>query len=166
MNEAREFKFDEISVFCIIRDLLKNLWVILLAAAAAWLAVTGMMSFRYVPEYTAQATMAVNAKGSSSAYSSLSLTNQMAGVFSEVFDSNVLKKKIAKDLGEKSIDESIRASVIEETNLITLQVTSENPRQAYMVIQSAIENYGEVSDYLFSNATLRIVQEPAVPYAP
>ena len=128
MNEAREFKFDEISVFCIIRDLLKNLWVILLAAAAAWLAVTGMMSFRYVPEYTAQATMAVNAKGSSSAYSSLSLTNQMAGVFSEVFDSNVLKKKIAKDLGEKSIDESIRASVIEETNLITLQVTSENPR--------------------------------------
>ena len=29
-----------------------------------------------------------------------------------------------------------------------------------MVIQSAIENYGEVSDYLFSNATLRIVQEP------
>ena len=90
----------------------------------------------------------------------------MAGVFSEVFDSNVLKKKIAKDLGEKSIDESIRASVIEETNLITLQVTSENPRQAYMVIQSAIENYGEVSDYLFSNATLRIVQEPAVPYAP
>ena len=64
MNEAREFKFDEISVFCIIRDLLKNLWVILLAAAAAWLAVTGMMSFRYVPEYTAQATMAVNAKGS------------------------------------------------------------------------------------------------------
>ena len=166
MNEAREFKFDEISVFCIIRDLLKNLWVILLAAAAAWLAVTGMMSFRYVPEYTAQATMAVNAKGSSSAYSSLSLTNQMAGVFSEVFDSNVLKKKIAKDLGEKSIDESIRASVIEETNLINLQVTSENPRQAYMVIQSAIENYGEVSDYLFSNATLRIVQEPAVPYAP
>lgn len=166
MNEAREFKFDEISIFCIIRDLLKNLWVILLAAAAAWFAVTGMMSFRYVPEYTAQATMAVNAKGSSSAYSSLSLTNQMAGVFSEVFDSNVLKKKIAKDLGEKSIDESIRASVIEETNLITLQVTSENPRQAYMVIQSAIENYGEVSDYLFSNATLRTVQEPAVPYAP
>ncbi|MFR7442322.1 MAG: hypothetical protein ACLUUO_00890 [Sellimonas intestinalis] len=45
MNEAREFKFDEISVFCIIRDLLKNLWVILLAAAAAWLAVTGTDEF-------------------------------------------------------------------------------------------------------------------------
>ena len=50
----------------------------------------------------------------------------MAGVFSEVFDSNVLKEKIAEELGEDSINETIQATVIEETNLITLQVTSEN----------------------------------------
>ena len=141
-------------------------WVILLAAAAGWFAVTGVMSFLYVPEFTAQATMAVSARGDSNAYSSLSLTNQMAGVFSEVFDSNVLKEKIAEELGEDSINETIQATVIEETNLITLQVTSENPRRAYQVIQSAIRNYDEVSDYLFSNAMLRIVQEPSVPYAP
>ena len=165
-NEVREFRLDEISILCIIRDLLKNIWVILLAAAAGWFATAGVMSFLYVPEFTAQATMAVSAKGDSSAYSSLSLTNQMAGVFSEVFDSNVLKEKIAEELGEDSIEETIQASVIEETNLITLQVTSENPRRAYQVIQSAIRNYDAVSDYLFSNAMLRIVQEPSVPYAP
>lgn len=165
-NEVKEFRLDEISILCIIRDLLKNIWVILLAAAAGWFAVTGVMSFLYVPEFTAQATMAVSARGDSNAYSSLSLTNQMAGVFSEVFDSNVLKEKIAEELGEDSINETIQATVIEETNLITLQVTSENPRRAYQVIQSAIRNYDEVSDYLFSNAMLRIVQEPSVPYAP
>lgn len=33
-NEVREFRLDEISILCIIRDLLKNIWVILLAAAA------------------------------------------------------------------------------------------------------------------------------------
>lgn len=165
-NEVKEFRLDEISILCIIRDLLKNIWVILLAAAAGWFAVTGVMSFLYVPEFTAQATMAVSARVDSNAYSSLSLTNQMAGVFSEVFDSNVLKEKIAEELGEDSINETIQATVIEETNLITLQVTSENPRRAYQVIQSAIRNYDEVSDYLFSNAMLRIVQEPSVPYAP
>ena len=165
-NEVKEFRLDEISILCIIRDLLKNIWVILLAAAAGWFAVTGVMSFLYVPEFTAQATMAVSARGDSNAYSSLSLTNQMAGVFSEVFDSNVLKEKIAEELGEDSINETIQATVIEETNLITLQVTSENPRRAYQVIQSAIRNYDEVSDYLFSNAMLRIVQEPSVPYVP
>src|SRR5699024_8806309 len=36
----------------------------------------------------------------------------------------------------------------------------------YLIIQSALENYGTVSDYLFSNAVLRIVQQPSVPYSP
>ena len=76
-NEVREIKLDEINILCIIRDLLKNIWVILLAAAAGWLAAAGVMSLLYVPEFTAQATLAVSAKGDSSAYSSLSLTNQM-----------------------------------------------------------------------------------------
>lgn len=92
MDERNEFNFDEISIYCIVRDILKNLWVILLAAAAAWFAVTGSESLLYVPEYTASATLAVSAKGNnSSAYSSLSVTNQMAEVFSEIFDSNVLR---------------------------------------------------------------------------
>lgn len=167
MDERNEFNFDEISIYCIVRDILKNLWVILLAAAAAWFAVTGGESLLYVPEYTASATLAVSAKGNnSSAYSSLSVTNQMAGVFSEVFDSNVLRQKIQEELGQDSMEGEITSSIIEETNLIVLQVTSVNPRQAYLIIQSAIHNYDTVSDYLFSNAVLRIVQEPQVPFSP
>ncbi len=167
MNETKELNLDELSLFCIIRDLVRNVWVILLAAAAAWLTVTGVESLIYVPEYTSQATLAVSAKGNtSSAYASLSVANQMAEVFSEVFDSNVLRQKIAEDLGQGSIEGTISSSIIEETNLIVLRVTSVNPRQAYMIIQSAIENYDTVSDYLFSNAVLRILQEPQVPVAP
>ena len=60
----------------------------------------------------------------------------------------------------------ISSSIIEETNLIVLDVTSVNPRQAYLIIQSAIENYDTVSDYLFSNAVLKMVQEPTVPVSP
>ncbi len=76
-NEAREFRLDEISVLCIIRDLLKNIWVILLAAAAAMVCGDGVMSFRYVPEYTAQATMAVSARGAAAPF--LSLPDQPDG---------------------------------------------------------------------------------------
>ena len=94
-NEVREFRLDEISILCIIRDLLKNIWVILLAAAAGWFAVTGVMSLLYVPELR-PGHHGSQCEGGSNAYSSLSLTNQMAGVFSEVFDSNVLKEKIVE----------------------------------------------------------------------
>lgn len=167
MGEMKEFNLDEISIYSIVRDLCRNFWVIILAMATAWFAVCGVEGLIYVPEYTASATLAVSAKGSNSnAYSSLTMANQMAGIFSEVFDSNVLREKIAEDLGQESIEGEISSSIIEETNLIVLEVTSVNPRQSYLIIQSAIENYDTVSDYLFSNAALRMVQEPTVPVAP
>lgn len=166
MSENRELRLDEISLRSIIKDLIKNLWVIAAAAIAGWLAVTGVEKLTYVPEYTATATLAVNTTSSSSAYTSLSLTSQMAGVFSEIFSSSVLENRICQDLEVDQLDGEITASVIEETNLITLSVTSADPKQAYMIIASALDNYDTVSEYLFSNAVLRMVREPSVPYSP
>ncbi len=167
MEETREWNLDEISPRSVCVDILKNIWFVLLAAAAAWFAVTGAQKLVYVPEYTATATLAVNARGSSTnVYSSLTLTTQMASVFSEVFDSNVLRERIQEDLGVDSIEGEISSTIIEETNLIVLTVTSVNPRQTYLIIRSALDNYDTVSDYLFSNAVLRTVQEPTVPYSP
>ena len=100
MDEMREFNLDEVSLFCVVRDILKNFWVLILAAATAYLAVNGAAGLLYMPEYTATATMAVSAKGNnSSVYSSLTMANQMAEVFSEVFDSNVLREKIRGGFG-------------------------------------------------------------------
>ena len=167
MRDREEFRLDEISIFGIIRSILANIWVIILAMAAAWLIITGVSHALWTPVYTSSAVMAVSSRGNGSdAYTSLSLTNQMAGIFSEVFSSNVLKEKIAEELGVSEINAEISASIIEETNLIQLQVTAENPRQAYMVLQAAIENYDSVSDYLFSNAVLRMVQSPNIPFGP
>ncbi|MBB5264194.1 capsular exopolysaccharide synthesis family protein [Catenibacillus scindens] len=166
MGENREFRLDEISLRSIFKDLLKNLWVIAAAAAAAWLSVTGVEKLTYVPQYTATATLAVNTTSSSSAYTSLSLTSQMAGVFGEIFGSSVLENRICEDLGVDHIDGEITATVIEETNLINLSVTSGDPKQAYLIITSALDNYNTVSEYLFTNAVLRIVREPSVPFGP
>ena len=105
MENVREFNMDEVSLRSIAADVLKNFWVIILAVAAAWLAVGGAQKLMYVPEYTATATLAVNTTGSTgSSYSSLTLTNQMAEVFGEVFSSNVLKENIAKDLGVDQVN--------------------------------------------------------------
>lgn len=41
MDEMREFNLDEVSLFCVVRDILKNFWVLILAAATAYLAVNG-----------------------------------------------------------------------------------------------------------------------------
>ena len=46
-----------------------------------------------------------------------------------MFSSNVLRERIAEDMGVDSIQGEITTSIIEETNLITLQVTSEIPER-------------------------------------
>ena len=71
MNGER-FSLAEISIRGLCMDLLRNAWMILLAAAAVWLAATGWHNLTYQPEYTSSATLVVTVKGSTSTYSSLS----------------------------------------------------------------------------------------------
>lgn len=159
------FYLDEISIRGISLDLLRSFWMIILAAVSVWLLATGIHNFIYVPEYTASATLVVTVKGESSAYTSLSTAVQMADVFGEVFQSDALRSRITEDVGEE-IQGDITCSPISETNLLTLRTTCPDPRQAYLFINSALKNYEEVAEDVFSNASLQIVQEPQVPSSP
>lgn len=162
-----EIQMDDIDIRSIFSDLIKNIWVIVLAILAVRMGISGYYSLTYVPEYTSTATLAVTAKGSSSgSYSSLTTAMNMADVFNQVFQSDALKKMIEEDIGESNIEGTINSSIISQTNLITLTVTSDTPAHAYQMIQSALNNYANVSDYLFSNASLQMVKEPNVPYGP
>ena len=159
------FSLDAISWRGLCLQLLRNFWMILLAAGAVWLGVTGAHNLTYHPQYSSSATLVVTVQGDNSAYSSLSITASMADVFSQVFQSDALRNRIGEDLGEE-MEGSIRCSVISETNLLTLTATSPDPRQAYLFLNSALQNYDEVAAEVFSNASLQLLQEPQVPSAP
>lgn len=159
------FSLEEISARGLCMSLLRNMWMILLTAAALWLAATGWNNLTYQPEYTSQSTLVVTAKGGTNAYSSLSLTTQMADVFAQVFQSDVLAEKIAEDTGE-SINGRISCAQVAETNLLVLGVTCRHPREAYVYINAALKHYEEVSGEVFANASLQILQEPEVPLLP
>ena len=97
-----------------------------------------MGNLTYTPQYTSSATVVVTARNEYSTYSSLSMANEMAGVFSEVFQSDALREKILEDTGE-TIQGTITCSAIEETNLLVLNASSPDPRQAYLLINSALK---------------------------
>lgn len=164
MNRDR-FRLDEISFRGLCVDLLRNSWMIVLAAIAAWCAATGVHNLTYVPAYTSTATLVVSVKGNSDMYASLPTASQMADVFGQVFQSEALREKIAEDVGN-GVSGTVNCSLISETNLLVLNVTSPEPRQAYLFIHSALEHYGEVSGQVFANAELQTVQEPNVPVSP
>ena len=117
------FQMDMISKRGLLLSLLRNLWMVVLAGATVWLAVTGVHNLTYKPEYTSSATLVVTVQGSTSAYSSLSVTSSMADVFGQVFQSAALRDRIIEDVGEE-IEGTVSCSPISETNLLVLSTTS------------------------------------------
>ena len=100
MNEEVLFYFDEINIKSVIRDVFRNFWMIIIAGISAILLVSGYQNIIYEAEYTSKATLVISAKGSGTgnSYANLTTTSEMAGVFSNVFSSNVLKKRIVEEL--------------------------------------------------------------------
>lgn len=159
------FRLDDISWRGLCIEILKNLWMILLAGISLWLGIAGVHTLIYQPEYTSSSTLVVTVKGQGNAYSSLSVASQMADVFGQVFQSQALEERIVEEVGEE-IQGRITCTPIEETNLLVLRAASPDPRQAYLYMNSALKNYEEVAGDVFANASLQIVQEPDVPSGP
>ena len=161
----QEIRLDEINFRSVAKELLRNLWMIFAAAAIVWFGITGAGKLTYTPEYTSSATLVVRVKGDASSITSLNAASKMAAVFGEIFQSESLRGLITSDVGE-NINGSISCTGIEETNLLVLKTTAATPRQAYLFINAALRHYEDVSEYVFSNAALDIVQEPNVPETP
>ena len=168
MNDETVFRMDEINWKTIFHDILLHIPFIIMAVLTVLMGVGIYKNVAYVPEYTSKTTMAVMAKGNAdgSAYSSLTTANSMAEVFTEVFQSDIIKEKVKEDLGELPAGMKITSTLIPETNLLELKVTALNPKSSFRVMQSVLANYRYVSDYLFGNAVLEIVEDPQVPRSP
>ena len=163
--EREIFRIDEISWQGLCMDLIRNAWMILLAAVTVWLAAGGIHNVIYEPQYSASATLVVSTGGSGNTYSSLSTASQMADVFGQVFQSDALRNLIAGDAGEE-IQGTVTCQSVEETNLLVLTAVSPDPRQAYLYLNSALKHYEEVAGDVFANSVLQVVQEPEVPEHP
>lgn len=146
------------------RQVLKCWWVVLCLALAVLLGTTGIGKLTYRPQYTSTSTLVIRVKGGDT-FSSLSQASQMTAVFSEVFQSTALRDMITDSVGEP-MQGSISCSQVSDTNLLNLSVASPTPRQAYLFIQAALQNYEQVSQEVFANAALELVQEPSVPENP
>lgn len=152
-----------------IRDVIRNLWLVVMAGIIAAIGVFAYGNLLHTPQYTSEVTFAISPKSSASYvgfYSSLNTANEMAEVFKEVFSSDVLRRMIQEDLNDPTIAVSVTAQVQEGTNILSVTATSDTPAKAHAVMQSVLRNYGKVSDYLFGGVVLDAIRSPQVPTAP
>lgn len=156
--------FDPIVVLL---DVAKHWLVVVLIALIAGVGSYIVTDLTHSPAYKTTVTFVVTDHSSSSTvYTNLSTTNSLASVFSELMNSSILRKEILKQIGESSFDGSISASVISETNLLTVSVTSSSPRSAFLVAQALIDHHAIVTSQVVDGVSLEVLQKPTVPVSP
>lgn len=157
----------QIDVLSIIRDVCRQGMIILLLSVSVALLAYVFVSERYQPEYTTTFTFVVTTKGvNNNIYQNLSGAQEMAEQFSQVLGSNVLRQKVAEDLGKEQFTATTSVEILPETNLMVLSVTADTALEAFRGIRSIMENYNSVSDFVMDSVILEVLQEPQIPTAP
>ncbi len=155
-----------IDYYSILKDLLKNFWVVLLSLIIGAMGIYIAECSVYKPEYTATATAVVNVKGASSSTSSYSVSAEMAQVFSKVFSEPAMKKAAAEHLGLEKFDGRVAASVLTDTNFINISVVSDSPRKSYELLNAILHVYPNISEEVFKNSVITILKHPSMPSSP
>ena len=127
---------------------------------------------RYVPYYEAYTTFTVNTVSTISYNSNAqkkNVINRIGRVFPYILMSDALRSLVIEDMGYADtggLPASISASVVENTNLVTLRVRSGNPQIAYDTLRSVLRNYPSISDVAIGEVTLKQMDESGIPTAP
>ena len=158
MNEKNKITIEWHSL---LKDIVKNIWAVVLAALIGLMGVYIAAHKIYEPQYTSTATLAVNV--SSSSLSSLSVSGDVANVIVNVFTQPIMREKAAAHIGESSFKGSVSASVLTNTNFIRLQVTSDNPETSYRMLSGILGVYPDLTRKVFSNASVRVLKQPTLP---
>ena len=160
MNESQMFPWQEIEPLCLLRQVLRNVWVIILAALIGFFSVKTVQTMDVTRTYSSSATFVVTSRSGSS-YSNLISATASAETYAKVLQSDLMKKIVLQSLNYEC-DGTISAQQLGTTNLISVSVTSGNPRDALLMMDAISENYGALAEYVSSTAVLTVLNTPSV----
>ena len=117
--------------------------------------------------YTSTATLLVNIRNSAAySYTNLSSSSEMAEIFTEVFKQSTMKQYAAEYLGMSRFEGSVSSSVLDNTNIFTVSVTSSSPETSYKELCAILEVYPQISEFVFSDSVIEIMRSPNLPLHP
>lgn len=172
MQESKKYsaytKGTSIDADSMIKDIIRQWWVIVLVTVSAVLLAGAYKKLTYSPQYAVSTTFAVGKSGFTSnlAYDNLNSAQNVTTKFAQVAGSSVLKKKVCDQLGLSSFDAEVSVNTVESSNLMTMTVKAESPEKAYRVICAVMDNTMELTRELMESMAVKVIQQPLVPTAP
>ena len=151
----------------LILDVAKRWLVIVLAALVAGVGSYIVTDNSYEPSYRTTTIFVVSNRGSSATvYSNLTSTSNVAGLFTELLNSSIMRKTIVREMGVSSFDGTISTQQVPDTNLITMTVTASDPRTAFLAAQTLIDHHESLTYTIVDDIVMEVLQHPTVPTAP
>ena len=151
----------------LLQDVMRRWLVIVLAALVVGVGSYIHTDSSYVPSYRTSTIFVVTTRGSSTTvYSNLTSTSNLAGLFTELLNSSIMRKTIMTEMGVSQLDANIATAVIPNTNLITVTVTSKDPRTAFLTARTIIDHHEKLTYTIVDGIVLEVLQHPSVPTGP
>ena len=167
MKNQNEFNWADLEPRCLVRTLVRNLWMLVLAAMIFSMGADLLLDATYKPQYTSSITFAVTSKSATStSYGNMSKANEVAELFSDLLESSLMKKKLCEALGEENLPGTVSAKVYGSTNILVVSATAPTSRQAYIMVMAVKDNYSTLSRHIVDNAVLQVLADAQVPTFP
>ena len=149
---------------------IKRFWYIILifmflGMGAMW----GYRYITYVPMYKATTSFTVKTIDDvldnevNTAYGFFydkNTADQIEKTFPYILSSGILQKHLCDELGTTQVNGSISAQVIEDSNLVTLSVTSADSEDAKKILDAVIVVYPEVAEYVLGEIGFEFLNMP------
>ena len=158
----REIHFSDISIGCMLRRLIKDLWMVVAAAMIFSMSASMLLGATHVNRYRATVSYSVTTRRTSyTANSNLTAAKEASAVLAQVLESSVVLDTLKADAKLHDFNGTITASQVEGTNFISVTVTDDSPEEALTAIQKLTKIFPTFTAYL-SDSVVQVIRNPSV----
>ncbi len=153
----------------------KKFWYIILCLALIFGFTAGSLKYKtYKPMYESSVSFSVTAVSYSAngnavfaSYYDNNSAAQLSKTFPYILNTAMMRNALKNELQTSYINGSISASsVAVDSNIFKVSVASNNPEDAYNIVNAIITVYPEVAVFVVGNISLKILIQPTMPTEP
>ena len=139
------------------RSVLRRLYWLPLALAAVMALLMCLRGWRsYRPMYASEATFTIQVvsgtgsdiAGGGYGYYDKATAEQLGKTFPYLIQSDLMRGKLCRAMGVTTLNGTITAQTVSDTNLFTIRVTSPSAQDAKAILDKVIELYPDVAGYV------------------
>ena len=166
-------ELEQIDLFQLLQEFWKGFriffWVPLVLAVLLGGGLSLRAYLNYTPRYASEATFTIETMSDTlsdiagtSNYYDKATAEQLAKAFPYLIQSDLMRSMLQQEMGVAWLGGSITAEAVPNTNIFSIQVTSTDPQEAYDILNTVIEIYPRLADYVIGTTEMNMLTPPSL----